>query len=118
MALGVANVWLPVTDTDRAVEFYEGTLGLALAKRDGDWAEVETDGLRIGLNGREPGGAGADGGPVVTFQPDGGLEAAIQDLEGKGVQFQTGISEHPWGRVATFQDPDGNDLQLYEPPSS
>src|SRR5918997_3567471 len=67
VALGIANVWLPVGDTDRAVQFYEGTLGLSLAKRDGDWAEVETDGLRIGLNGREPEGAGADGGPVVTF---------------------------------------------------
>jgi predicted enzyme related to lactoylglutathione lyase len=118
VALGIANVWLPVVDTDRAVQFYEGTLGLSLAKRDGDWAEVETDGLRIGLNGREPEGAGAHGGPVVTFQPDNGLEAAIQDLEGKGVDFAAGISEHPWGRVATFQDPDGNDLQLYEPPAS
>ena len=118
MALGIANVWLPVGDTDRAVQFYEGTLGLSLAKRDGDWAEVETDGLRIGLNGREPEGAGADGGPVVTFQPDNGLEAAMQELEGKGVDFSAGVSEHPWGRVATFQDPDGNDLQLYEPPAS
>lgn len=117
MALGIANVWLPVGDTDRAVQFYEGTLGLILAKRDGQWAEVETDGLRIGLNGREPEGAGAAGGPVVTFQPDGGLESAMQKLRDKGVEFGTGISEHEWGRVATFQDPDGNDLQLYEPPS-
>lgn len=118
MALGIANVWIPVGDTDRAVQFYEGTLGLSLAKRDGDWAEVETDGLRIGLNGREPEGAGVDGGPVVTFQPDGGLEGTIEELEGKGVEFAAGISEHPWGRVATFKDPDGNELQLYEPPSS
>jgi len=27
-----------------------------------------------------------------------------------------GISEHPWGRVATFKDSEGNDVQLYEPP--
>ncbi len=27
------------------------------------------------------------------------------------------ISEHAWGRVASFKDPDGNDLQLYEPPA-
>jgi predicted enzyme related to lactoylglutathione lyase len=26
-----------------------------------------------------------------------------------------GISEHPWGRIVTFKDPDGNDLQLYTP---
>lgn len=23
---------------------------------------------------------------------------------------------HPWGRVATLEDPEGNDVQLYEPP--
>jgi len=28
------------------------------------------------------------------------------------------MSEHEWGRVATFKDSEGNDLQLYEPPSS
>jgi catechol 2,3-dioxygenase-like lactoylglutathione lyase family enzyme len=116
MALGVANVWLPVQDTDRAVDFYENTLGLSVAKRDGPWAEVEADGLRIGLNGREPQGTHAEGGPVVTFQPDGSLEEAMEDLRGKGVEFPAGISEHDWGRVVTFEDPDGNDLQLYEPP--
>ncbi len=102
MALGVANVWLPVRDTDRAVDFYENTLGLSLAKGDGDWAEVEADGLRIVLNGREPQGAGVEGGPVVTFEPDGSLEEAMEDLRGKGVEFPTGISEHDRGRVVTL----------------
>ncbi|MDP9384296.1 MAG: VOC family protein [Actinomycetota bacterium] len=37
---------------------------------------------------------------------------------GKGVEFAGGISDHPWGRVATFRDPDGNDLQPYEPPQT
>ncbi len=66
------------------------------------WAEVEADGLRIGLNSREPQGAGVEGGPVVTFQPDGSLEDAMEDLQGKGVEFPAGISEHDWGRVVTL----------------
>jgi predicted enzyme related to lactoylglutathione lyase len=116
MAMGVANVWVPVQDTDRAVDFYENTLGLPVVKRDGAWAEVDANGVRIGLNGREPQGAGANGGPVITFQADGSIEDTMSDLQGRGVQFPAGVSEHEWGRVATFQDPDGNDLQLYEPP--
>lgn len=118
MVLGVANVWVPVEDTDRAVNFYENTLGLPVAKRDGAWAEVDANGLRIGLNGREPEGTRSGGGPVVTFQPDGSLEDTIQDLQGKGVEFPAGISEHDWGRVVSFKDSEGNDLQLYEPPRS
>ena len=42
----------------------------------------------------------------------------MEDLKGKGVEFAAEISEHEWGGVATFKDSEGNDLQLYEPPSS
>jgi len=109
-------VWVPVEDTDRALDFYQNTLGFSLVKRDGQWAEVDAGGLNIGLNGREPRGAGS-GGIVVTFQPEAGLDATVADLKGRGVEFPAEVSEHDWGRVATFKDSEGNDLQLYEPPS-
>ncbi len=115
MIEGVANVWVPVEDTDRALDFYQNTLGFSLVKRDGQWAEVDAGGLNIGLNGREPRGAGS-GGIVVTFQPEAGLDATVADLKGRGVEFPAEVSEHDWGRVATFKDSEGNDLQLYEPP--
>ncbi len=116
MLKGVAVVWMPVQDIDRAKNFYGNTLGLSITKEDGDWAEVDANGLTIGLNGREPGGAKADGGPVVTFQPESSLEDTVGELHSQGVEVPAGISEHPWGRVATFKDSEGNDVQLYEPP--
>lgn len=119
MIKGVANIWMPVEDIDRAVDFYENTLGLPVEKVDGQWAEVDANGVRVGLNGREPEGAGVEGGPVLTFQHDeGNLEEVVEDLKGLGVEFPAGISDHNWGRVATFKDSEGNDLQLYEPPKS
>lgn len=118
MLEGVANVWVPVQDVDRALDFYQNILGFSLVKRDGPWAEVDASGLNIGLNGREPRSAGASGGPVITFQPEGGLDTAVEELGGKGVEFLGEISEHDWGRVATFRDSEGNDLQIYEPPGS
>jgi predicted enzyme related to lactoylglutathione lyase len=102
MLEGVAVVWMPVQDIERAKGFYGDTLGLSVTNEDGDWAEVDANGLTIGLNGREPEGAGAEGGPVVTFQPQSGLEKTIDDLQNQGVDVPAGISEHPWGRVATF----------------
>ena len=116
MLEGVANVWMPVRDIDRAKSFYRDTLGLELTKEDGDWAEVDANGLTIGLNGREPEGARGEGGPVVTFQPPAGLDQTVSDLQDKGVEVPAGVSEHPWGRVATFKDSEDNDIQLYEPP--
>lgn len=107
---------MPVQDIERAKSFYSSTLGLSITKEDGDWAEVDANGLTIGLNGREPAGAQSDGGPVVTFQPESSLEDTVGELQGQGVEVPAGISEHPWGRVATFKDSEGNDVQLYEPP--
>ena len=116
MLEGVAVVWMPVQNMERAKGFYGGTLGLSVTNEDGDWAEVDANGLTIGLNGREPEGAGAEGGPVVTFQPQAGLEKTLEDLQNQGVAIPAGISEHPWGRVATFKDSEGNNVQLYESP--
>ena len=116
MLKGIAVVWMPVQDIDRAKNFYGSTLGLPITKEDGDWAEVDANGLTIGLNGREPAGAQAEGGPVVTFQPEGSLEDTVSELQNQGVEVPAGISEHPWGRVATFKDSEGNDVQLYAPP--
>jgi predicted enzyme related to lactoylglutathione lyase len=115
---GVAVVWMPVRDIERAKGFYNDTLGLTITNEDGDWGEVDANGLTIGLNGREPSGAGVEGGPVVTFRPEGGLEDAVSNLKDHGVEVAAEISEHPWGRVATFKDSEGNDLQLYGPPNS
>ena len=118
MVRGIANVWVPVEDIERALDFYENALGFSVIKRDGPRAEIDANGINIGLNGREPQGAQDGGGPVITFQAEAGLEAAVEELEGKGVAFPAQISEHEWGRVATFKDSEGNDLQLYEPPGS
>jgi len=118
MLEGVAVVWMPVEDIERAKSFYGNTLGLRITNEDGEWAEVDANGLTIGLNGREPSGAGVEGGPVVTFQPEAGLEETVDGLKGQGVEVPAGISEHPWGSVATFKDSEGNDIQLYEPPGN
>ena len=102
MLEGVAVIWMPVRDIERAKSFYGDTLGLRITNEDGDWAEVDANGLTLGLNGREPSGARGEGGPIVTFQPQAGLEETVDDLKGQGVEVPAGISEHPWGRVATL----------------
>jgi predicted enzyme related to lactoylglutathione lyase len=116
MIKGVAAVWLPVTDMGEAVRFYGDVLGLPVTQHDGDWSEVDANGLRIGLNGSEPESPQGDGGALVAFQPDGELDDEVRRLQDAGVEFPDGISEHAWGRVVPFKDPDGNDLQLYAPP--
>ena len=46
---GVAVVWMPVQDIERAKGFYRDILGLRITNEDGESAEVDADGLTIGL---------------------------------------------------------------------
>ena len=117
MASGVASVWVPVDDMERARAVYRDILGLTEQKTTDEWSEFDANGLMIGLNAREGTAKQADGGAVITFQPDGDLESEIQELKGKGVQFVGNIAEHPWGRLAPFKDSEGNDLQFFAPPA-
>lgn len=115
MVAGTSVVWLPVSDIDRSITFYRDQLGLNELQHEGDWAQLDANGLHLGLNAKEsPNG---QGGAVIALQPNNGLESAVQKLRDGGVDIPGDISEHAWGRVATFKDPDGNDLQLYEPPA-
>ncbi len=116
MASGVAAVWVPVSDMERAVAFYRDTLGLTVKDQSDDWSEIDANGLMIGLNGRESATSSSGGGAVVTFQPDGSIEDEVASLKGRGADIQGEISEHPWGKIIPFKDSEGNDLQLYSPP--
>ncbi|MGA8329439.1 MAG: VOC family protein [Mycobacterium sp.] len=116
MASGVATVWLPVEDMSRAVRFYGQTLGLSVKSEGEDWSELDANGVMIGLNAREATNKGAGGGAVLTFQPDGDLFNEVARLTEAGVEFIDEVSTHPWGRIASFKDSEGNDLQLYGPP--
>ena len=49
MVKGVANVWVPVQDIERVLDFYQNTLGFQPIKRDGLWAEIDAGGLNVGL---------------------------------------------------------------------
>jgi len=116
MARGVANVWVPVQDMDRAVGFYRDVLGLEVQMSSPEWSELDAAGLSIGLNAREPQGTTVDGGAVISFRAED-IEAEVEDLQARGAQFTGGVSSYDWGSVAPFRDSEGNNLQLYSPPA-
>lgn len=112
------NVTIYVTDMDRAVRFYQETLGLKLAYRFGDhWASIEAaKGLTIGLHpAREAVAAGErKGGPALGLELTGSIGEAMKTLEARGVSFEGIADEGKAGKFAHFHDPDGNQLYLAE----
>ncbi|BDX32840.1 glyoxalase [Mycobacterium antarcticum] len=117
MASGVAAVWMPVEDMQRALKFYGETLGLSVKTEGDDWSELNANGVSIGLNAREATHGVGGGGAMLTLQPDITLYDEIVRLTDAGVEFIGEVSDNPWGRIASFKDSEGNALQLFEPPS-
>jgi catechol 2,3-dioxygenase-like lactoylglutathione lyase family enzyme len=108
-------VGVPVTDRNRAIEFYGGTLGL---KRNElahpEWPEFETGNLTILLNTPEQTGVpfSPSNTAIALRVPDVG--GAMEELRAKGVAF---FNEEPYDsgvcHMAFFKDPDGNSLILH-----
>ena len=107
-------VYLFVQDMDRAVGFYETTVGLRLHVRAGnDWAQFETGTIALGLHGFRPGEPMEPGGTIGFTVDD--LDAAVTGLRAKGVSIEhEGGGEDGRQRFATFTDPDGNVLAYFE----
>ncbi|WP_446215837.1 VOC family protein [Micromonospora sp. IBHARD004] len=114
----VQLVSVPVSDQDRARDFYVDTLGFDLVRDNpmgpgGRWVQVAPKGAATALT-------------LVTWfptMPPGSLKGLVletDDLDGdvaalraRGVAFADGgIQTAPWGRYVTFDDPDGNGIVL------
>ncbi|MFF0185016.1 VOC family protein [Streptomyces sp. NPDC005244] len=109
-------VTLPVADQDRALRFYTEVLGFEVAvdreMPPGRWLQVAPAGAQTvftlsgpGMGGFTPGGS--RGIMLVTTDVD----ADCARLAGAGVAVE-GPDDLPWGRMASFRDPDGNGLML------
>ncbi|TDE95042.1 glyoxalase [Occultella glacieicola] len=113
-------IFVPVSDVDRAKEFYV-RIGF-----NADHDQTPTEGLRF-VQMTPPGsacsiafgtglGTGLEPGQQNTIQvvvPN--AEEALAHLRSVGVEA-TGVDEQAWGNFVTFDDPDGNTWTLQELP--
>ena len=110
------NATIFVSDMDRSVDFYTKILGLKLAQRFGNhWASVEAGKLTIGLHrasGENP--AGRNGSTVIGLELTGNIDDSVATLKQQGVKFRGAVSEDNAGKIAYFEDPDGNLLYMIQ----
>lgn len=106
----VKTVTVFVSDQDRARDFYVDALGFEVKTDqtfgDNRWLEVGPDsGTTLVLHKPFPGLSAGGGQGTILATSD--LDADIARLRSAGVIVE-GPNELPWGRQATFNDPDGN----------
>lgn len=113
----VKFVSVPVTDHDRALEFYSKGLGFEVmtdqSYGEGQrWIELGIPGAetRVVLHRPEdePGTGTFQG---ISFLADD-VEATWRELSERGVEFVQEPKTEPWGTSAVFRDPDGNTFVL------
>jgi len=120
-----AEAVIPVSDLQRARDFYGGTLGFKVLMDDSQL------GLYFGAGGGsrffvyQSVGAGQSRATLAGFVVDD-LDAAMEELRGNGVTFEeydmpglkteNGVAELAGMRSAWFKDPDGNIISVGEPP--
>jgi catechol 2,3-dioxygenase-like lactoylglutathione lyase family enzyme len=110
----VRTVTVFVSDQDAARDFYVGTLGMEVKADqtfgDNRWLEVGApQGTTFVLHKPFP-GMSAGGGQGTLLASDD-LDADVARLQAAGVVVD-GPNEMPWGKQATFSDPDGNGYAL------
>jgi lactoylglutathione lyase len=113
-------VTIHVQDYERAIGFYEDTLGLKVAERADDmkWAAFDTgNGVPLSFHAGfvEPGGRpiGTPTGFVFHVKD---VDATVSELRTRGAKIVDEPEDMPWGaRVATVADPDGNTFVVSTP---
>ena len=111
---GLSVVYLYVRDFERSLAFYRDVLGLALDVSEG-WAEAYfPGGTRFALHAAHDGvGELSTGTMHLDFGVDD-IDAAVARLRSAGVQVGE-IYREPYGSHCTFVDPDGYEIELFQP---
>ena len=119
-----AVVRYQTSDVDRAVSFYTAHLGFRLAQRSGPIATVSRGALHLLLSGpgssgsramhdgrrQEPGGWNR----IVLYVDD--LAPLVGKLRSAGTRFRNDVEAGPGGKQIQIEDPDGNPIEIHEPP--
>jgi catechol 2,3-dioxygenase-like lactoylglutathione lyase family enzyme len=114
-------VSVPVSDQEKSKRFYQDVLGFDLIRDQPmgplmNWIQLAPKGcattiaLVTWFDTMRPGGLQG----VMLNVTD--IEADHATLASRGLQLSD-IKQEPWGRFATFSDPDGNGWILRQPPT-
>jgi catechol 2,3-dioxygenase-like lactoylglutathione lyase family enzyme len=110
---GIDTVFYQVCSMDRAIDFYEGILGLTLLRREGrDWAELQVGDGILALSG-ELATRPHQGGATVILRT-GDIEAVQAHLAQHSVQ-RGRVEDMGGAKTLQFHDPDGNELLAIQP---
>src|SRR4029079_12165717 len=111
----IAFVGIPVTDMQRAREFYEDVLGLNVSDEmmDGKWIEYSTGEATVALANVGEQWMPSGEGTAAAFEVEN-FDEAIKQLRQQGLPFAAEPFGTPCCHMAVVQDPDGHTLIIHK----
>ena len=117
MITSIYAVWVYVRDVQKSRMFYEKVLGLKVKLINGSWIEYDLGATSFAILERSK-----EKGPVkpqkamIMLQVDD-IEEMKKLLLAHQVKLIGDIRSEEYGKLLTFEDPDGHWLELFEPES-
>lgn len=115
----IAFIHYCTQDLDRALKFYRDVLGLKLLLQNKEWVEFDIGGQRLALRRVDPQAKNIEAPSTksaMIWLETHSIEKTITQLKENNILFFNDLEVLSYGKTATFQDPDGNPIGLYEPP--
>lgn len=109
---------IPVSDLSRCTEFLRDELGLLVRRQAADWTELGSAGGTVILQKQTARAGAALNRPVHLGIRVDDLDETYKQLRSRSVRFVRPPSAAPWGKQATLQDPEGNEIDLVEESTS
>ena len=126
---GIGGIFFKSENAQQLYDWYEKHLGIQRDPNAGgavfQWRELQA------ADGTQPGPEGctawsifphttkyfgeSKAGFMLNYRVDN-LDALLEDLKNSGVEIDPHREDHDYGRFAWITDPDGNRIELWEPP--
>ena len=107
----------PVTDKQRARDFYEGVLNLKLSSGsdfpEGFWMEYELGAGTLALSSFWKPSAELSMGPSIALEVED-FESTVAELKQRQIPFAMEPLETPVCHIAVVGDPDGNSIFIHK----
>ncbi len=117
---GIGGIFFKADDPERLATWYRTHLGIAI-ETSASYAlfrrrDEADDAMTVwSLFERDSDYFGGDGAFMVNYRVDD-LDALLAALRSEGVAVDDRLEETPDGRFAWLTDPEGNRIELWEPP--
>ena len=111
----IDGVFIYVKDFPGMLGFYRDTLGFNVTYANEGFASMRAEsGAEVALHSGRETEPGRDRHWFLHVTVDD-IEGVVNELAGRGIAVSQ-VTEEPYGKTASFKDPEDNDIGLEEPP--